>query len=238
MSKAACAEFACREAYEPEHKIKMKKTLKILIPCGILIVAVLVGFILYRNNVIPRRYTNEDFGITRYVSSVDMDGDGVDDQTDILNGVRAYLKTRPKYKSKYYATGYPDDEYGVCTDVVARGLLAAGYDLQKLMDEDIKLHPENYNIEKRDKNIDFRRVVNMQVYFSHHAISLTTDPSEIEEWQAGDIVVWAHHVGVISDKRNSDGIPYVLHHGSPYQKSYEQDVLDSLGKIIGHYRIS
>ena len=50
------------------------------------------------------------------------DNDGIDDQTDILNNVREYIKTKPKYKSKYYGTGYPDDEYGVCTDVVANGL--------------------------------------------------------------------------------------------------------------------
>ncbi|MCD8006526.1 MAG: hypothetical protein LUF29_06060 [Oscillospiraceae bacterium] len=30
------------------------------------------------------KYSSEDFGITEYVSSVDHDGDGIDDQTDIL----------------------------------------------------------------------------------------------------------------------------------------------------------
>ena len=33
-------------------------------------------------------------------------------QTDILNNANNYIKTNPKYKSKYYNTGYPDDEYG------------------------------------------------------------------------------------------------------------------------------
>lgn len=53
---------------------------------------------------------------------MDADGDGVDDQTDVLDNALAYVDTRPKYKSRYYQTGYPDDGYGVCTDVVAFAL--------------------------------------------------------------------------------------------------------------------
>ena len=59
-------------------------------------------------------------------STADADGDGVDDQTDILNGALAYVSTHPKYKSRYYETGYPDDGYGVCTDVVAYALKMQG----------------------------------------------------------------------------------------------------------------
>lgn len=53
--------------------------------------------------------------ISQFHSSVDRDDDGVDDQLDILNGALAYVSTHPKYKSRYYETGYPDDGYGVCT---------------------------------------------------------------------------------------------------------------------------
>ena len=80
---------------------------------------------------------NEDFGIPDFCSSVDMDGDGIDDQTDILQGARAYIASNPVYKSRYYETGYPDDQYGVCTDVVANAMRNAGYDLMKLVNEDI-----------------------------------------------------------------------------------------------------
>ena len=66
----------------------------------------------------------------------------MDDQLDILNGALAYVSTHPKYKSRYYETGYPDDGYGVCTDVVAYALKNAGYDLQTLVDADIREHPE------------------------------------------------------------------------------------------------
>ena len=80
---------------------------------------------------------NEDFGIADIHSSVDRDGDGVDDQTDILQGARDYIASQPVYKSKYYSTGYPDDQYGVCTDVVANAMKSAGYDLMQLVNEDI-----------------------------------------------------------------------------------------------------
>jgi len=36
---------------------------------------------------------------------IDKDNDGIDDQTDILNNANNYIKTNPKYKSKYYNTG-------------------------------------------------------------------------------------------------------------------------------------
>lgn len=99
-----------------------------------------------------------------FYSTVDADGDGVDDQTDVLDNALAYVDTRPKYKSRYYQTGYPDDGYGACTDVVAFALKNAGYDLQALVDADIREHPQWYDIRQPDANIDFRRVRNLKVF--------------------------------------------------------------------------
>lgn len=185
-----------------------------------------------------KKYTNSDFNIATYKSSIDKDNDGVDDQTDILNNVKAYISKKPKYKSKYYSTGYPNDEYGVCTDVVAFGLLDAGYDLMELVNEDITNNREKYNIKVIDKKIDFRRVTNLDVYFKYNAINLTTDINEIDKWQGGDIVVFKKHIGIISDKRNSKGIPFVIHHANPFQRYYEEDILGARYDIIGHYRVS
>ncbi|MBE5922256.1 MAG: DUF1287 domain-containing protein [Lachnospiraceae bacterium] len=211
---------------------------KIQIICIIALVGILG--VLYWLNIIPHfKYQDEDFGITTYKSQVDYDNDGIDDQTDILQGVKAYISTNPKYKSKYYGTGYPDDEYGVCTDVVAQGLLNAGYDLMTLVNEHVLAHGELYEIEKPDINIDFRRVRNLLVYFEDTAIRLTTDVSQIEEWQAGDIVVFEGHVGIVSSNRNRKGIPYIIHHASPQQLRYEEDILENRkDEILGHYRVS
>ena len=217
----------------------MKKSLIIFFIFGMIIIVLLT--LLYTFSIIPhKQYSNSDFDIETYISSIDKDNDGIDDQTDILNNVREYIKTKPKYKSKYYGTGYPDDEYGVCTDVVANGLKGAGYDLMELVNEDVINNKEKYNIEIVDKNIDFRRVRNLDIYFKNNSISLTTDLSKIEEWQGGDIIAFKDHIGVISDKRNKKGVPFLIHHANPMQINYEEDVLELYGQdyIIGHYRIS
>ena len=194
-------------------------------------------YVLYRFNYLPHpKYSNEKFGIETYRSQVDRDGDGVDDQTDILQSVRAYLDTRPKYKSRYYATGYPDDGYGVCTDVVAFAMKAAGYDLMELVEKDIQEHPDDYGITEPDKNIDFRRVRNLQVFFRNYVDNLTTDVFDVDNWQGGDIVIFKNHIGIVSDRRNADGVPYVIHHNDSWQKSYEEDILESRNDIVGHYR--
>ncbi len=52
-------------------------------------------------------------------ATVDADADGIADNGDVLAAALAYIQIRPHYKSVYYPSGYPDDEHGVCTDVVA-----------------------------------------------------------------------------------------------------------------------
>ena len=107
----------------------------------------------------------------------------------------------------------------------------------KLAQEDIEADPGEYMIDEPDQNIDFRRVKNLKVYFSHTAIELTTDISDIEQWQGGDIVIFENHIGIVSDRRNELGIPYVIHHNGSWQKAYEQDILESRDDVVGHYRI-
>ena len=217
----------------------MKKKILIIVTNFLIVLIIVVLYALYRFNYIPhKKYTNEDFNIKTYVSKTDKDNDGIDDQTDILNHARDYVKTKPKYKSKYYATGYSNDEYGVCTDVVAFVLIGAGYDLMNLVNEHIKTNRNLYDIDVIDKNIDFRRVQNLKVYLDNNAIILTNDINKIKEWQGGDIVVFKNHIGIVSDKRNKNGISFIIHHANPYQRYYEEDILEYRNDIVGHYRIS
>ena len=217
----------------------MKKRIIVITLISLLILFIIIIYLLYKFNYIPHKmYSNEYFNIKTYTSNIDKDNDGIDDQTDILNNVRKYIATNPKYKSKYYASGYPDDGYGVCTDVVAFGLKGAGYDLMESVNEDIKNNRNNYNIDTIDKNIDFRRVQNLKIYFENNAISLTTDVYDIENWQGGDIVIFQNHIGIVSNNRNKDGVTFIIHHANPFQKYYEEDILESRDDIIGHYRMS
>lgn len=209
---------------------------KIIYFIFVLLFLVMITLILYMFNVIPhRQFTNEDFGIETYKSLIDKDGDGIDDQTDFLQSVRNYIATKPKYKSKYYRTGYPDDGFGVCTDVIAFGLRGAGYDLMELVNADIKANKKIYQVDIVDKNIDFRRVNNLRIFFERNAKSLTTDLTDIKEWQGGDIIVFKTHIGVVSDKRNWRGIPFIIHNGGFH---FEEDILEYRTDIVGHFRMS
>ena len=212
----------------------MNKKVKILGICFLIFILIVVYLLLFFNIFPSKYYTNEDFSIDTYISLVDYDNDGIDDQTDILNGARNYVLTKPKYKSKYYSGGFPNDEYGVCTDVVVQAFLASGYNLRDLVDQDIRENREDYNIRVVDKNIDFRRVRNLEVFFKKYATSLTTDREEISKWQGGDIVIFPDHIAIVSDKRNKQGISYIIHNAG--QLNYEEDGMKRYDKILGHYR--
>jgi hypothetical protein len=180
-------------------------------------------------------YSDVDFEITTYLSDSDKDDDGIDDQSDILISAKEYINSKPVYQSKYYSSGYPDDEFGVCTDVLAFALLNSGYDFQEMVNNDIINHPKDYpNIINIDKNIDFRRVRNLIIFFENNYTNLTIEESDFTLWQAGDIVVIKKHVGIVSDIRNKNGIPYLIHNNG--NGNYNENCMNRYN-IVGHYRL-
>ena len=114
----------------------------------------------------------------------------------------------------------------------------AGYDLKSAVDLDIAKNSDDYlyDDEQPDTNIDFRRVRNLKTFFENNERCLTLDTSLISQWQRGDIVTFSEsHIAIISDKRNKDGVPYIIHQ-SPRKKS-EADLLNHY-TIDGHFRIT
>ena len=187
-------------------------------------------------NFIPKNYYKaSDFNIKTIYSDFDYDDDNIEDYSEFVLGARKDAQKKPTYISKYYDNSYPPDNEGVCTDVIWRAFKQAGYSLRDMIDEDIKNNPEAYpQITVRDKNIDFRRVMNQKTFFERYATKLTTNTKRIAEWQPGDIVVFEDkHIGIISDRRNKNGIPYVIHNGG--QENREEDYLTKK-EITGHYR--
>lgn len=194
-------------------------------------------------NLLPKKtYTAEDFNIESIYSSVDYNNNGRDDYTDILLGARIDAQNHPTYDGTYSAEGYPPEEIDVCTDVIWRAFKNAGYSLREMVDKDIMEREEAYvNIVKRDNNTDFQRVVNLWVFFEEHALSLALDTDRIKEWQPGDIVIFGNdkHIGIVPDKINSQGQPYIIHNGG--QPNREEDYfkrgeLTGQGIVTGHYR--
>ena len=204
----------------------------------ILIVA-LIGAILYKKKPAnSRSYSAENFGIQVLKSSVDFNGNGSDDYADFLLGARKDAENHPDYDPEYVDGGWPEDNKGVCADVIWRAFKEAGYDLRAMVDLDVAAAIDDYpRIEKPDSNIDFRRVKNLKVFFEKYARHLTLDKNEISEWQPGDIVIFGNnkHIGIVSDKRNSDGVSLIIHNGG--QPDREEDYLTyGALSITGHYR--
>ncbi len=220
------------------HRSRRRRRRKRILP-WILLLLLVVALVLVAKRFLPQKYyTAEELGITQLQSPNDADGDGVDDWTDMMLGAREYIGTNPHYKSKYYAGGYPDDGLGVCTDVVWQAFQAAGYTLKDLVDEDIAEHFDAYpHIDIPDGNIDFRRVSSLDTFFRRHAQVLTCDTDDPEQWQPGDIVVFGDraHIGICSDRRNADGIPFLIHHGNPIEDAVEQNYIPS-HDVTGHFR--
>ncbi|MGF1689108.1 DUF1287 domain-containing protein [Photobacterium japonica] len=131
-----------------------------------------------------------------------------------------------RYDGRYISIPYPNGDVpadiGVCTDVVIRSYRQLGIDLQRLVHEDMRQHFSLYpskriwGLTRTDRNIDHRRVPNLQVFFQRHGVSLPIS-HEAKQYQPGDIVTWMlpgnlPHIGIIVDKWSDDGKrPLVVH---------------------------
>ena len=164
----------------------------------------------------------------------------------ILLGARKEVENGTIYDASYVSLNYPagdvPSDRGACTDVVIRALRNVDLDLQKLIHEDMKksfqVYPQRWGLEAPDRNIDHRRIPNQMCFLDRYGTSLTLKVKDnLDAWQWGDIVYWRfpdgrEHCGIISDRKNSKGIPLVIHNACITR---EEDRLLSW-EIIGHYR--
>ena len=157
----------------------------------------------------------------------------------IVEGALVQAREAAAYTTGYVRLTYPNGDLprgqGVCTDVVVRALRHAGYDLQRLIHEDMKAHFASYprREARPDSNIDHRRCPNQAWFFRRYGRTLST----LGDWKPGDIVYWKlpsglDHTGVLSNRLNSKGEPYVVHN---LGHCAEEDVLKTW-RIVGHYR--
>lgn len=167
-----------------------------------------------------------------------------EDTQKVLKRARLEVKNKVKYDPAYRRIAFPggdiNQERGVCTDLVIRAYREIGKDLQYLIFRDRIRNPSVYGGGRPDKNIDHRRCRTQLIYMRRHALSLTKDSAKQERWHPGDLVYWdlngrnILHVGIISDKKNKDGRPLVIHNLGPHPT--EDDSLTKW-KIIAHYRL-
>ncbi len=91
----------------------------------------------------------------------------------VAAGAEARAKKAEVYDPAYVVLAYPmgdvPDDRGVCTDTVIRAFRHAGVDLQVEVHEDMAAHfdayPKMWGLKRPDRNIDHRRVPNLETYF-------------------------------------------------------------------------
>jgi len=157
-----------------------------------------------------------------------------------------YSNRNISYDPAYYEIGFPNGDVprtkGVAADLVVRCYREIGSDLQELINEDMsshyRLYPQLWSSSTPDKNIDHRRVPNLQRFFSRKGEILknTRNPSD---FRTGDIVVWALsnadiHIGIVVPGPEGEGpTPWVVHHPAGGGVKWESALFDH--QIIGHF---
>jgi uncharacterized protein len=150
----------------------------------------------------------------------------------------------PAYTALTFPGGDLPRDRGVCTDVVIRALRDGwGIDLQlavhRDMQADFAAYPTLWGLTRPDRNIDHRRVPNLQTLLTRIGanLPLTDAPTP---YLPGDIVTWTlpgnlAHIGIVSDRLTQEGTPLILHNiGGGAQ---EEDILFTY-PMTGHYRLS
>jgi len=150
----------------------------------------------------------------------------------------------PAYVALKYPGGDVPADRGVCSDVVVRSYRTLDIDLQKRVHEDMKKnfsrYPKKWGLKRPDKNIDHRRVPNLQTFFSRFGKSLPKS-KKMADYQPGDVVAWdlngrgMTHIGIVVVPPGKPKKRWIVHNIGAGPKL--EDVLFDW-KIIGHYRYS
>lgn len=166
------------------------------------------------------------------------------DRNQLVRDARAQIGVTIGYDGTYRQLDYPlgdvSVQTGVCTDVIIRALRQQNIDLQQLVHEDMVRHfavyPQKWGLKRTDRNIDHRRVPNLETWFARHAESLSL--TDLDSYQPGDIVTWRlpgnlPHIGIVSDRRAQDGTPLIIHNIG--RGTQEENILNEYSRIT-HYR--
>ncbi len=154
------------------------------------------------------------------------------------------------YDASYVRLAYPmgdvPPDRGVCADVVVRALRALEIDLQVLVHEDMRAnfsaYPAHWGLERPDRNIDHRRVPNLETFLTREGAKLPPSanaadylPGDIVAWNLRGDAGWLPHIGIVTDRIGPTGRPMVVHNIGAGPKL--EDVLFDW-PITGRYRVS
>lgn len=166
-------------------------------------------------------------------------------KSSLAEAATSLTQQKVRYDPAYVVIQYPNGDVsantGVCTDVIIRAYRKTGVDLQKEVHEDMKrnfaAYPKKWGLKSTDKNIDHRRVPNLNTFFERKGSSLPIT-SNAADYKPGNVVSWVlsnglTHIGIVSSQKSNDGKRYLMVHNIGSGQVLE-DVLFSY-KITGHY---
>lgn len=142
----------------------------------------------------------------------------------LIKAAREQIGVTLVYDGAYQGLDYPNGDIprakGVCTDVIVRAYRDAfEFDLQRAVHEDMRAnfssYPANWGLSRPDRNIDHRRVPNLETWLKRQGGKLDM-PRDVRKLDAGDLVTMRlprnlPHIAIVSDKTRADGTPYIIH---------------------------
>jgi uncharacterized protein len=166
--------------------------------------------------------------------------------TRLITAARSQVGVTTVYDPAYVQLAFPGGDVprgrGVCTDVIVRAYRdGLGLDLQALVNADMRAafgaYPRTWGLRTTDRNIDHRRVPNLQTFLARKGARLPVF-DRAQNWQAGDLVTslvggTLPHIGIVSDRLAPSGRPLVIHNIG--RGTQEEDVLFA-HRITGRFR--
>jgi uncharacterized protein len=166
--------------------------------------------------------------------------------TRLINAARTQIGVTTLYDPAYVTLPFPNGDVprgrGVCTDVIIRAYRdGLGLDLQALVNADMRaafgVYPKTWGLRTTDRNIDHRRVPNLQTFLARKGARLPVS-DRASDWQPGDLVTslvggTLPHIGIVSDRLAPSGRLLVIHNIG--RGTQEEDVLFA-HRITGRFR--
>ena len=155
----------------------------------------------------------------------DIDGQRIGDA--LVQAARTQIGVTTGYDGAYRRLAYPggdvDRTTGVCTDVLIRAYRDAfDFDLQRAVHEDMSVnfsaYPDRWGLNRPDRNIDHRRVPNLETYFARHGTEVQSGSAASDDlsFESGDIVSMRlpgglPHIGIVAEAALDAGALIVIH---------------------------
>ena len=174
----------------------------------IIIFCIMVLILLNKMVLVKEYYKASDFNIKTVYSKVDYNKNGIDDYSDFLLGAKKIKGKNSSYE-----------------ELMIKVFQYAGYNLDKMVD--------NYFKDSKDLENKMDRISLYKSFINDNATKISINFKKKEDFQPGDFIFLSEGIGLLSDKRDKNGLNYiiVIENG----KVVEKEGLKELD-VSGHYR--